>query len=338
MERTKERNIWEVLQSFQIWPERIEKKGKVYKVYSQGRVYACKETSVRKGNKLHALFSFLYYKGFYRFVPVFPANTGQYAVYKDHKLYYLMPWLEGVKRQADSGHTVKMFRELARLHFLTSRDLKIEKERIREHFEKTSLQWKREIAFLDKWIERCEQKWYMSPFEWGFVRYYNEFRNAYHYALYTLEQWKIKIEEERKWRSVLLHGSLSPDHFLTDDQGYGYFINFERSRFGAPYQDLLPFFSEVLRTWPAQHDDCLNWLKSYIKNFPFTDAEMLLFKSYFSQPGYIIRLLNRYETRRVANHELVYSKLLEQEYWRLKNTEYVISRLESQKNKEEGGI
>lgn len=319
--------VYEVLAEYQLYPKYIERIGKVYKVVSEGRVFALKETDIRASENLFVTYPLLYNKGFYRFLPLYKTQNGQFAVLRNKKLYYLSPWIGG-ERPVETNHTTKMLKELARLHFLTSKETKTDKTDIEQHYEQTSTLWKRELKYLERWAEQCEQKWYMSPFEWEFVQYFNEFYKAYEYALRTFTMWKNTILESNKIRTVLLHGNVSRDHFVYDEKGYGYFINFEQSRFGASYQDLLPFFSKTLRTYPIQGEDYTTWLTTYMKSYPLTESEILLLKSYLAHPGFIITLLNRYDERSVTNHEYKSTKRIQKAYWQLKNIEKIIMQLE----------
>lgn len=323
-----QRTIYEVLKEFQIHPDHFEKIGKVFKVYSGQQIFALKETDAKKGHNLFSVYPILYHKGFYRFVPLYSTRDGKFAILKEKKLFYLMPWIGNDSRPVETNHAKKMFQELARLHFLTSREAEIDKNNIEEHFENTSSQWKKEMAYLDRWVEQCEEKWYMSPFEWEFVQYYNEFRKAYEYAHRTLENWKNTILDTKKIRTVLVHGKVSLDHFVFDEKGYGYFINFDESRIGASYQDLLPFISKTMRSYPTSGEDCINWFNAYRKQYPLSETELLLIKSYLAQPGFIIQLLDRYQLQRIPNHERKYTKQIQQAYWQLKNIENIVMQLE----------
>lgn len=327
MEQRKIEELHSVLREYNVIPDHIEPYGKAYRVYHGDRSYALKEMDARNSINFYNTFQILFTKGFQRFVPLYPTKHYQYGVMRQHKLYYLAPWIESNQEEKIENEK-KMFRELARLHHMTAQEMKVEKEVIEEHFERTNLQWQKEREVLDLWIEQAEQKWYMSPFEWEFVQYYNEFRKAYEYALRKLEDWKQKMLEEKKMRSVLVHGKLQPDHYIVDHNGYGYFINFENSHIGSSFQDLLPYLSRTLNTYPKQCDECIDWIYTYMRNNPLHETEKLLLKSYLAHPGFIFHLLQKYTTRTAANHELKMTKRIQKSYWRLKNIEYVISRME----------
>ncbi|NCU16951.1 spore coat protein YsxE [Pallidibacillus pasinlerensis] len=327
MDENEELLVRDILREYNIIPDHIVPYGKVYRIYSRDKSYALKEMPAHQSVNFYNTFQILYTKGFHRFVPIYPTKNYQYGVMRNNKLYYLAPWIEG-KQDEKTEYEKQMFRELARLHHVTAQQIKVDKEVIEEHYERLNLQWKKEMEVLDVWMQQAEQKWYMSPFEWEFVQYYNEYRKAYEYALKRLEDWKKKMLEEKKMRSVLVHGKLEPDHYLLDENGYGYFINFERSRIGSSFHDLLPYLSRALNTYPKQCEECIEWIYTYMRNNPLQETEKLLLKSYLAHPGFMFRLLEKYMTRTAANHERKMTTRIQKSYWRLKNTEYVISRME----------
>lgn len=330
----KEQIVNEVLRQYGIRPDYFEIKGKVRKVYFRDQVYALKETGVRDGNHFIQFPRYLFEKGYYRFIPIYPTKNGQYFVLRDKRLFYLMPWLDN-KSLNRTDKIPKMFRELAKLHSLTSKEVSASKNEIKEHYEQVKLNWKRQAEFLDQWMEICEQRWYMSPFEWEFVQYYHDIRKSFDYIDQNIEQWFYIMERQEKIRTVLSHGKFSPDHFIFDDKGYGYFINFEKSQIASPFRDLLPFIVNTLKTFPKQSSECLEWLFTYLKFYPLKKEEKLLFKCYLAHPGYIIRTLEGYTQARSANHELKYTKRLQNDYWLFKNIEFVVMRLEEDDKQEE---
>lgn len=328
MEASMFKKLTTILAAYKIQPQHIEQRGKVYKIFTGEQVFALKETDVHKGNQMYHYYQLLYRKGFYRFIPLYPTSNGQFAVIDQHKLYYLMPWLTNENRHDGANHEKKMIRELARLHLLTSEEIKVDQDVIKEHYERTKLRWENEQNSLVQWMEQCEKKWYMSPFEWEFVQYYNDFEKAYQYALRKLTEWRKALESKKKMRTVLVHGKINPTHFIYDDKGYGYFINFENSYRGASYQDLLPFLAKKLNTYPVKSEETIDLIYTYMKHYPLHESEKLLFKSYFAHPGSIIKLLERYTTKTAINHERKWTTNIQKSYWQLKNIEYVMMRME----------
>jgi spore coat protein YsxE len=189
-------------------------------------------------------------------------------------------------------------------------------------------EWEKEEEFINGFIESCENRVYMSPFELTFCLYYSQIRQAMIFAKQKLESWQEKTKDQKKTRAVTLHGKVSTEHFLFDDRGYGYFINFEKARQGSPIQDLLPFLARSLKTQPKQSDDCVDWIYAYLKYFPFREDEMLLFMSYLAFPSGIIRVAETYHQRKKEVDERKFVQKLQRQYWLLSNTGYVVTRID----------
>ncbi len=318
--------IKKILGHFALKPRHYEQYGKVYKIFSDKGVFALKKISPYQGTNFIRYLQYLFQRGYNRIVPVYPTLDGRFGVLYEQHLYYLMPWLSNETKEDRSRQHEQMFRELARLHALSVQEVSVNKEDKVRHYEKTLYEWEKEEELLEGFLEHCESRVYMSPFELLYCLYYIDIKRARQYAKDKFQSWYEKTEDQEKARAVLSHGKISTEHFVYDDKGYGYFINFEKSRHGSPLNDLLPFLSRKLRTFPKKCDQCVEWIYTYLKYFPLTEEETLLFHSYFSRPGPIIRTVETYyKTRRPDESRFV--KQLQQNYWLLKNTEYVIMRM-----------
>jgi spore coat protein YsxE len=126
---------------------------------------------------------------------------------------------------------------------------------------------------------------------------------------------------------VITHGKLSSEHFLYDDKGYGFFINFENAHYGSPIHDILPYLSRALNTNPKRSDTAIDWVHHYFKYFPFKADEKLLFYSYLALPNPIIQVAESYYRKPRPKNELKYVRQLQHRYWHLKNSEYVVMRM-----------
>ncbi|MGJ7920533.1 spore coat protein YsxE [Neobacillus sp. LXY-4] len=316
-----------ILRPYGVEPYFVEDMGKVKKVYSNKGVFALKMVPPTYGTEFIRHIQSLYQKGYNRVVPIYPTLDGRYAVLYQNALYYLMPWLAGEVKDDPSEKNKKLFRELARLHTLSTYEFPIKKEDRKEHYENTLLLLEKDEEFLKGFLEQCEKKPYMSPFELQFCLYYHDVSQALRFSKEQLEAWYEKTKEEEKIRSVLIHGKFSSDHFLFDDKGYGYFMNFERAKQGSPYQDLLPYLTQALKGFPKRSEDCIEWLLIYLKYFPLKQEERHLMLSYFTHPSSLINVVQKYHTRNNRKKERKFSQQLQRQYWLLKNIEYVVSRL-----------
>lgn len=317
-----------ILKEYHLQPRYIEKIGKMYKVYAQDEIVGLKGMEIQKGLEMIQSHQLLYNKGFLRFVPIYLTKNRNNGVMVANQFYYLIPWLKGSNMARHEKKGEYMFRELARMHSLTAKEISINEKEVEEHHQQTKLRWEKEMNVFDRVMDVFEQKWYMSPFEWLFVENYHQIRQAFDYAFTMLNQWYELIMEKKKTRTVLIHGKLSFDHYIFDEKGYGYFINLENSRITSPYYDLLPFFSHWLDSYPTECSECVEWLSMYNKYFPLREEERKLLKAYFAYPGAIIDVLSEYFQVKKINHELELTKKLQQKLWYMKNIEYLIMQME----------
>jgi spore coat protein YsxE len=329
-----------ILNNYQVEPYFVEDYGPVQKIYSNKGTFALKKISPTTGTDFIRHVHLLYQKGFNRIVPIYPTMDGRYGVLHENNLYYLMPWMPNDQKENRQQKSQQLFRELARLHTLSAKEATVSKEERTEHYEKTIQQLEKHQEFLDGFIDECERKTYMSPFELLYCLYYNEISQALRFSKAKFEEWYENTKETEKARMVITHGKLSSEHFLYDERGYGYFINFENARYGSPIHDLLPYVSRGLDTNPKRSDDTVERVYHYFKYFPFKEDEKLLFLSYLAYPNPIIQVAESYFRKQRSKNELKFVSQLQRRYWHLKNSEYVvmkISEIETQQQQAKEG-
>ncbi|MDR6122180.1 spore coat protein YsxE [Bacillus sp. SLBN-46] len=316
-----------VLQNYYIEPHFVEDYGTVQKIYSNKGTFALKKINPSIGTDFIRHVHLLYQKGFNRIVPIYPTMDGRYAVLHENDLYYLMPWMPNDLKDNREQTNLQLFRELARLHTLSAKEITVNKEERTEHYEKTIQEMEKQQEFLDGFIDQCEKKTYMSPFELLYCMYYNEISQALRFSKTKFEEWYESTKENEKARMVITHGKLASEHFLYDDRGYGYFINFENARYGSPIHDLLPYLSRAINTRPKRSDTAIDWVYHYFKYFPFKADEKLLFFSYLALPIPIIQVAESYYRKQRPKNELKYVSQLQHRYWHLKNSEYIVMKM-----------
>lgn len=317
-----------ILKNYQLEPHFIEDYGKVQKVYSDKGVFALKKIPPALGTDFIRHVHFLFQKGYNRIVPIYPTIDGRYAVLEQNNLYYLMPWMPNEIRENSNNKHLQLFRELARVHTITAKEINVDKEARKEHYEKTINEAEKKQEFLEGFIEECEKKNYMSPFELLFCLYYNEIGQALRFSKTKFEEWYDLTKEQEKARMVMTHGKISVEHFLYDERGYGYFTNFEAAGYGSPIHDLLPFLSRALKTNPKRNDECVEWMYHYFQYFPIKADEKLLFLSYLSYPISMVQTAESYYRKQLhKRNELRFVRRLQRTYWHLKNTEYVAMKI-----------
>ena len=327
-----------ILKQYGIETSFIESMGKIHKIYGNHGVYVLKKVDPHHGIDFIKHVQSLYQKGFNRIVPIYPTLDGRYAILHNQELYYLMPWLPDIDSGERNDRQKQLFRELARLHSISSREIPVNKEERKEHFEKTIIEYEQEEEFLLGLLETCERKIYMSPLELTYCTYYFEVHQALQYSKRKLREWYDVSKDQEKVRVSVIHGKVSNDHFLYNEKGFGYFINFEKAQLGLPSHDLLSYLAKVLKGFPRQSDDEVELVYTYFKYFPLKEEEMNLFLSYFAHPTTLIKTTERLFQQRKKISELKAVQKLQKDYWQLKNSEYVVMRIdqiEQQKKKEE---
>lgn len=321
-----------VLQQYALHVQYIEDLGRVKKIYSDRGVFALKTISPHVGIDFIRNIQTLYKRGYNRIVPIYQTIDGRYAVLYHNKLHYLMPWLDNEQISEREVQHKQMFRELARMHTISVKEIEVDKEDREAHYERTLQLWEADQQFLEEWIVSCERRWYMSPMEMMFCFYYNDLSQAVNYSIKKFKEWYEKTKDEEKIRTVVTHGKPSVKHFVNDHRGYGYFINFENSSVAPPHFDLLPFIVKSTKTYPIQCDECVDRLYYYLRYFPLKEDEMLLMQSYLAFPSSAIETVRKYVEKRSDKTELDSVKELQRQYWFLKNIEYVVMKVEEREN------
>lgn len=316
------------LKNYQLRLEFFEDYGKVKKVYTNNGIFGVKTIPGTKGIDFIKNVQSLYQSGYNRIAPIFTTTDNRYGVLMDGNVSYLMPWLPDEVIGERSERHKQMFRELARMHTLSVKDKPITKDEREEHYEETKERWEKQQEFLKEFVQGCEKKWYMSPFELQYCTYYYDISQAITYSLKKFDAWYEATKEEEKVRTVVTHGNVSIHHFLYSENGYGHFINFENSKVVPPHFDLLPFIVKQLKTYPAQSDEIVEWIYTYFKFFPFKEGEMLLFSSYLAHPENCLKIVEKYYRKQGQLDELKFCRKLQKQYWLLKNIEYIVMRIE----------
>ena len=321
--------IQEVMQQYMLHVHYVENFGRIYKVYTDQGLYALKSIKPEHRMDFIRTVQKLYQRGYSRMVPIYVTHDGRYGVLHNNRLYYLMPWISNEETGERNEKHKQMFREIARIHSMTMKSIDVEKEERELHYDRTIENWNRQKDFLDEFVQLSEKKWYMSPFELMFCSYYYDISQALSFALKKFEGWYEKTKDDEKVRTAVTHGKVSVKHFLMDERGFGYFINFENARTAPAHFDLLPFFVKYNNTYPIRCDECVEWLYHYFRYCPMQEEELMLFTSYLAYPAHILNTVETYhEKKGEGMTEYRYVTQLQKNYWQLKNVEYLVMKIE----------
>ncbi|MFK4997563.1 hypothetical protein ACI2OX_08595 [Bacillus sp. N9] len=84
----------------------------------------------------------------------------------------------------------------------------------------------------------------------------------------------------------------------------------------------------MLKTHPKQFNESVEWLGAYFRHFPFKQEETHLFLSYLAQPGSIFRVVEKYFSSSENKNEMKCVQNLQQHYWQMRNTEFIVMKME----------
>ncbi|WP_159439946.1 spore coat protein YsxE [Bacillus sinesaloumensis] len=329
--------IGPILKKYNLQPISFEQLGKVTKVVTNKGIFALKSISSKINPSFPTYLQQLFQQGFSRAVPIFPTIEGKYLVFYNQKFHYLMPWLKSdpPEHRGDYYHT--FIKEVARIHLTTVRKQPINEKEITAHYEEVIKRWEERSQFLENFVDKAEQKWYMSPFELQFCTYFYETSLASSFARRQMDKWYELIVEKKDYRTALTLNNLSHTHFLFDENGRGYLSNFEKAGFGNPTNDLVSIYYHNLKTYPTLCTDCLEWFETYHGRFPLREEEFHLFLSYLSFPEPIYRCVRNYIEHKEKRTEREHVQRLQRAYWLTKNIEFVAVKLleAEEKRKEE---
>ena len=118
--------------------------------------------------------------------------------------------------------------------------------------------------------DMIENKVYMAPSEYLFIRNVSIIYSALKYSLETLEHWYKIMKEKTRERFVYCHGKCELSHFLTSSNDY--FISLENAHIGKPTEDFLYFYQKNY-----QDTDMISNFKFYQHRYQYKEEEMLYF-------------------------------------------------------------
>ena len=320
-----------ILQQYGLKPFRVDDYGKVKKVYANAGLFALKEiTNAREMAAVQQSYM-LYGK---QMIPLYLSRQGLPFV-SHGRHYYLMPWIAIEKRKEKHEQIRSFFRTLAYLHQTSLKQIDVREEEISAYYEQKKKEWKQQRSFLQAYIEKCENTWYMSPFQLQCCAYFYEIMQAYWFAETELEKWYEKIKETKKWRIAWIHGKARLSHYLETGKEQRYFFSWERASWNSPLFDIVMALRHHMRTFPPVSNEWAEGVKEYEEILPLTEEERSFLYSHLAQPHFFYRCIDEYETKRKPEkNEREYVAELQRHYFAMKNMEYIVMRLVQQNETE----
>ncbi|BDG31176.1 spore coat protein YsxE [Parageobacillus thermoglucosidasius] len=320
-----------VLRQYGLKPFRMEQHGKVKKVYTNAGTFALKEiASVREMEAVWQSYIFCGKQS----VPLYLTKQGlPFAAHGRH--YYLMPWVFPAERKDTREHVLSFFRDLAHLHQKSLRQLDVSEEEINNYYENKKREWERQRSFLQSYVEKCENAWYMSPFQLQCCTYFHETMQAYSFAETEMEKWHETIKKTKKWRIAWIHGKARLSHYIVPEDNRRYFFSWERAGWNSPLFDVIMALRHHMRTFPPIGDEWVEGIEAYEKTLSLSEEEQSFFFSHLAQPHFLYRCIYEYAAKRQhEKSEREYVSELQRRYLTMKNMEYAVMRLVQRKAEE----
>ncbi|WP_017755984.1 spore coat protein YsxE [Calidifontibacillus oryziterrae] len=317
-----------LLRMYQIEAEFMEKIGKIIKIYSKKGTFALKETELTDVQRKSFLFTIqtLHLNGYRHSVPIYPTQSGEYMIHRDGMYYYLMPWLEGKGVEKENREN-ELMKQIAKVHIVTANKEKINKEYYKKYYEKAI--YRAEIRKLDyeRYIDQCEKRLYMSPYDLLYCTYFNLFMQMEQFSLNQLEDWYNNVLEKTNNRIVICHGNVRPSHLLYDENGHPYLTSFERSFTASPIYDLLYYFKKLFYKTPQFSSSTLQQYNQYNHHNHLTEDERLLFMYYLTKTSGIYNCIKHYRNDRTLPEKTSVVQL--QRYiWQLQAAKAFVQQLQ----------
>ena len=113
-----------------------------------------------------------------------------------------------------------------------------------------------------------ENKVYMSPSEYLFIRNVSIIYSALNYSKHLVESWYKIMKEKNRERYVYAHGKCELSHFITSDNDY--FISLEKAHLERPPYDFIYFFKKNY-----DDTDMLSNFRFYQHRYHYKEEEYL---------------------------------------------------------------
>jgi spore coat protein YsxE len=318
-----------VLQKYRLEPDFIEDYGRIKKVYTKQGIFALKQIrfSEEQRNQFLQAVKSLHDKGYRHVVPIYFSSDGRH-LQRDQSSgseFYLMPWIESGQVRTDERF-VDLMKEAARIHKVTEITGKVNHSYFQHFYEKSRANIDRRKLDYERFIEKCEKKIYMSPFELLYCTHFVQLLRMEDFALNTLEDWYEATKEKNKDRISTCHGNLSPNHLLYDASGQCYLNNFDRTFTASPIYDLLDFYKKALYRYPQKAFEATGWYKEYSQHHQLTDDERLLLFYYLTQTDKIHRIIHQYQTESAISEKNIVT-LLQRSIWRMQASHTFVTQI-----------
>ena len=173
------------------------------------------------------------------------------------------------KKDLDNDEVAKhLVYALADLQNKTTIYKEIDKDKLKEEYDT----FNNKINYLEEYYftmqDIIENKVYMSPSEYLFIRNVSIIYSALNYSKHLVESWYKIMKEKNRERNVYAHGKREVRHFINSDNHY--FISLEKAHLERPPYDFIYFFKKNY-----DDTDMLSNFRLYQHRYHYKEEEYL---------------------------------------------------------------
>lgn len=146
----------------------------------------------------------------------------------------------------------------------------IDKDKLKEEYDN----FNNRVNYLENYYftmqELIENKVYMSPSEYLFIRNVSIIYSALNYSKSLVESWYKIMKNKKRERYVYAHGKCELSHFITSTNDY--FISLEKAHLARPPYDFINFFKKNYND-----TDMISNFRLYQHRYHYNEEECLYF-------------------------------------------------------------
>lgn len=234
-------------------PYRITKLGSSTVIDSMDGKFVVKP----KGEKdVKELFAYLKHRDFNYFPSLVDASRSDVNIYE---------YINDVRYPVDQK-SIDMIKVVATLHSKTSYNKEVREDKYKEIYDnlKENLAYYRDS--YSKIVDGIEDKIFMSPSEYLFIRNSSKLMNQIGFCETKLDDWYEKVKDKRETRVSVIHNNLSLDHFLKGEKDA--LISWDKASIDSPVLDIYNFYQKE-----ALNIEFGSVLKEYLKHANLEECE-----------------------------------------------------------------
>ena len=290
------REIYEVIKKHHLHPISYQKKKKVYIINDNNHSYA-----IKLNTSNYDIYRYLLSRDFDNF----PSN---YNNKNDN--YDILEYIDD-NSQKEEQKLNDLIMILAKLHKKTSFYKEIDLDEIKKDYEDLLKKINNVKEYYLQLNDLIDKEIFLSPSMYLLVRNISLIYYLLDYADKTLNEWYIKIKDEKKERISLTHNNISLEHLIVNENHY--LISWDKACFNSPIYDLIMLYRKYYNE--VELSDVLH---NYEKINPLSLQEKRLLYLQLAIPKIINITNDTYDDTQKIDHEI---SLLSKVYQTIKKEE-----------------